>query len=560
MNSQVEEAVEDVGTEKRNQAREQVTQLLERVRIRRVVFVDDEFEGDIDDVVAHCRGIINAGSDDVDIEGVDFAAPDEVWEGDLRAKWAAMDPMERRLLAAASRTSTADDSDQPDAGELASLLPDSVEFQPVPPSEWTDSVAQQIVADAAKTGTLVLFDKDLGGVDGLRLVASLFEADASQNVWAGLLTHTVTKDSEHEQWRKLADEPGIDDERFVVISKQHLGPDPLTFPQSLKVTLMARPAADLRDQVAGAIAAGVDDALQRIKEISPQEFERMVFLTSEQEGVWEPDTLLRMFDICIRASARKRLYDSPRVHKETTTLRRLADIRTKPAPTTVHAQTIARNEIYEDSEHLNRVHLPIELGDVFQLSGTTTTKYFILVEQPCDLMVRSDGKRAPELFEVTLLSIVDGDQSGRRDCFELPAFDEAGTSRWAHLGRVHVVPIEAVDYCVFNDDGVSALEPAKPAPALLWPAWKERHKRLRADAKKTVDAVNAVVDDHRPYAMASLMRTGKAHPIKGDVINADRVAYSLRRVGRVLPPYSRPLLTRYALHKAREDYEPRFVS
>jgi hypothetical protein len=55
-------------------------------------------------------------------------------------------------------------------------------------------------------------------------------------------------------------------------------------------------------------------------------------------------------------------------------------------------EPVRRLEWFEDEADVNGQYLPIELGDLFRIGGKTD-KLFVLVAQPCDLMVRQDGKQ-----------------------------------------------------------------------------------------------------------------------------------------------------------------------
>lgn len=534
------------------EARTAVRALLERAQIKRVVCVDDGFAGTVGDVLVACEVLEEEASKIAHLGGLAFDEPREVWEPEVKERWNALQLSERSicLADARQRMGVGDEDEQLNAGALGALLPEAVAFVPATPEDWDGGLATEVVAQAGELPTLVLFDRDMGQVDGVRLVADLFDKDSTQTLWSGLLTHTVTKEQEHEVWAELCREPGVYPDRFIVLSKQHLGPNPHTFPQSLKVTLMAPPASALRQRVADAINQAVGVALTELMRFSPQEFESVVFASSASEGVWEPDTLLRLYNVCIRNSVRTSLHASPEVARHTQTLRRLAEIPTAPTPTTIRSRDIHRREIYEDREHLNGVHLPVELGDVFTLPNSTE---FVLVEQPCDLMVRGAGRRAPELVYVRLARLVD-DGQGRSDVFELPVYREDGSSAWAHFGRTEIVAIQAVDYCVFGADGRSELDLDAEAPYGLWPAWTERHRRLVKDGRKTVTAVGDKTGADRMALVEARLRAGRTDSVKGEV-DGNTIRYTLRRTNRLLSPYARALLTRYALHTARDAFD-----
>ena len=66
-----------------------------------------------------------------------------------------------------------------------------------------------------------------------------------------------------------------------------------------------------------------------------------------------------------------------------------------------NTMALQRLERYELAEYLNSHYIPIELGDIFQKMGDSAKRY-VLLAQPCDLMVRTDGKRNPFINEGVL--------------------------------------------------------------------------------------------------------------------------------------------------------------
>ena len=95
---------------------------------------------------------------------------------------------------------------------------------------------------------------------------------------------------------------------------------------------------------------------------------------------------------------RSRLHQTPGISETFADARRVSTIPEKvaaalgeggPSP---GALRIQRYETYESDGELNGFHVPIELGDIFE--KVTNRRRYILLMQPCDLMVRGNGKRS----------------------------------------------------------------------------------------------------------------------------------------------------------------------
>jgi hypothetical protein len=570
------EAVAELDIAVRDQkARDQVAKLLIVAEIATVICVDDNFEPELGVILDAIERASPEISDKVSNQlGVTIDGPPAetraIWGPEVELAWNDCAEDQKRRYAAGVM-SVLEEEHQPDVGRLGDLLADSVKFVPITGPEWEEIYKQQVLDK--KTGkTLVLFDRAHGqdAELGIRLAADLHAADADGLVWAGLLTHTVDPADEIEQGSVLAaKDDRIIPERFVVISKKHLDAAPSTFPHGLKVTLMAPAAHRLRAALSCSIIDSAEKAAHMLK-LDPYEFERAVFATAATEGIWEPDMLLRMFNVLIRAQVRKALYDRQTIADDAGLLRRFATVDLEPNKNKsfVAANSIRRLEVYEEPEHVNGRHLPIELGDIFQITTDSGTKAAVLVEQPCDLMVRSQhgaGKRGNDLAHAHLLELRDRPHA-QLHSFELPAYLD-GKPGYAWLTKLIVSPFAALDFCVYDGDGNSRLDTTADPPAGLWPAWEARHPLLVKEAKRLVDAVTAnkvtaltdaaLKADYVKHRCASHYATMK--PISCTV-TGDTVQFNLKRVNRLLQPYNRALLGAYSAFRARADFEPDFAA
>jgi len=110
-----------------------------------------------------------------------------------------------------------------------------------------------------------------------------------------------------------------------------------------------------------------------------------------------------------------------------------------------------RLELYDDHEHLNNHYLQPSSGDIYQ--KTTGDKRYILLAQPCDLMVRNEkepGRRA-STYEATIAEIVDEPPNDLSASANSSYFDPGtGRSAYVHFGRITRSSFACSTFCAFG--------------------------------------------------------------------------------------------------------------
>lgn len=335
------------------------------------------------------------GADDESRPNDDLAAGDDSRPGD--------DP------------ATGDDSrdeEDPAAGDdraassLDALLADleGVEFVPLSLSEWEEQ-QENYLGDGRQAETLVLFDRDFSGEggdedEGLKRIQVLQEKKIG---FLGLVTHTVALGEEYEAWERLSEKHSLKRHKFVVIAKDRLKAEPPNyhgFLAMVRLTALNDQYGRVKNGAWKIFANSIDEAKSRMDRLSVLDFDRMVFASSRDESVWEPDTLLRIFSILVRREALSRLHASDEFVSEVEKARAISDApkrvvnELKKEKVSDEALEVQRCEIYDAGSELNQFRVPIDLGDIFCIGPEN--KLFMLLAQPCDLVVRKDGTRNRE--------------------------------------------------------------------------------------------------------------------------------------------------------------------
>lgn len=356
--------------------------------------------------------------------------------------------------------------------------------------EWDDrkiDLLRESTED--KKTTLFLFDREMGNKDdGIRLISELLANESNKNIICGLLTHTILPDELPEAKDILSEEFSISKEnrdRFMVIPKLHLGDDPVLFAQIMKLLALSHDFSNLKKTAKKIYEDSLKQASDDIENISIYDLDHILFQSTKYEGLWEPDMLFRLFSLYQRLNARRLAYTTPDLETITQKLRIVSQI---PAPKKEQFNSnvwrLQRLELYDQDMFINKNHLPIELGDIFQKAND---KHYILLGQPCDLMVRNDGKRANKITHLTLaeIKLISNDKlaamTKKQQSFieELEYFDENSNRKWyVLLNRTHHVWACILDLCVFDSSGRAVLELNSAVPLELKPSWAKRFKEV----------------------------------------------------------------------------------
>lgn len=359
-------------------------------------------------------------------------------------------------------------------------------------ADW-EANRETLLRESKDQKTLFLFDQDMGNEsDGIRLISGLLAGKENHGIVCGLLTYHVQPEDLPDAKDRLSEEYNIsipNRDRFMVIPKRHLPEDPILFAQIMKLLALSADFSDLKNKAKSIYEFSLQQASEEIDKINIYDLDHIIFHSVKQEGLWEPDMLFRLFSLFQRLKARELAYDTTDLELITQKIRKVSHV---PAPIKNKLKSniwlLQRQELYDQQEFVNKNHLPLEIGDIFRrTSARPDDPYFILLAQPCDLMVRSDGKRAFNCDHLTLakIELIPDEKLVAKKIKqlsfveELEYFDENPDRKWyVLLNRTYHVWACILDLCVFNSLGNAVFTLNSTAPSELKPSWAERHKAV----------------------------------------------------------------------------------
>lgn len=569
-----------------------VREMIEAAGIKRTVCVDDSYAVTVESLIVMLSALTEEERATL-FPDADGLGPRGVWEQRVEEMWEQMTDGERATLV--DGAAALDQELEPVLTGFAEIITETcpeIEFFHFSLGDWKER-KQEIIDKTPEVPTLILFDQDFrneGGaeIEGQKLVADLERRikdhhEVKLGTFYGILTNTVSVDREHVRRTEIVTDEGLDAGRFVLISKQSMRNGAGLLPERLRPVLLSPLFAHLMEEVGSAVAVAQGEARKRALAIPPEDLEQMVLRSSNHEGVWPPDTLLRILEAMQRETVRKSLREEEDLLRVTERVEAVAKVllpepapggeegeeneqstegepvEDKPSERVPVAAKISNEEIYESAEHLNGLHLPIDLGDLF--TSTETGNVYVLIAQPCNLMVRKGGTRAFEPSHMLLAKVGEGSAEDETQfkLFELPFFDaNTGESHFVQLNGPKVVRDLILDSCVLNADGGARLDLTSDLPTALLPYWQERGVKLHNQAKELLKGVSAVP---KKVKLKDEVRYRLGGSFKGDPFSLidfspdERVmAWGCKRVGRVRDPYARALLSRFSQYFARDAY------
>ncbi|NLF61908.1 MAG: hypothetical protein GX574_12220 [Lentisphaerae bacterium] len=587
--------------QKYDEPRKAVKSLLDTLQVKRVVYVDDRIQDTVplEDVIAAAIGLDEA-SLRVTFPGLGDSIPDDqdMRTAKIRDVWKDMSPEERAssgqaVVIAAREQGDDETGDMTDASNLRLLIPGDRQLVNLSPSHWETQKEQLLKESSREELTLFLFDQDFSGADGdvdggIKIIASLLDRDDTEDLICGLLTHKVTPDDQPKQWQDLSEKHGIEKDRFIVIPKQHLSQDPMLFALALKFVALSPDFTKLKNEVKEIISEAASAAAKRVEKVNIYDLDHIVFRGSFEEGLWEPDMLFRLHALFLRTESLKLAHEGGVLEELAAKLRSVSGIPTDrdPVPPPVSAWSLQREELYEFGDIINKNHLPLELGDIFEKVSDDSSKnentgvvdcskkYYILLAQPCDLMVRSKGKREPDLIRVPLAEVVQREKCPHYS-EEIPCFDDhPRKNKWfVRMKMVHFVQISILDLCVLNDDGVGRLVIGADGPKGLRPAWQKRCLKLKEHWSNKLSPLGKLSfekkDSQDVRQVKEKLRESFLKAILSDVLfkgkiestgNGQVLTYGCKRIARLSRVRAMGLLMSYTSTCGRPAYERDFVA
>ncbi|MBB6413711.1 hypothetical protein [Mesorhizobium sangaii] len=568
---------------------ERLLALFQELQIRKIVVVDDELQKPLD--AALITRILDNVPDAVHAVSPYFPNVDlsEANTNRFEQVTALLEPLEgnaRDALSAALSVISPEAADINIPQAVSDLAPADFPIDYLTPAQWAERREALLTACTVNARTLFLFDQDLdsdaalGSTKGTQIIAALADQDRAafgMRWFCGILSHTLDRGTEVSTWRELAAKEELSLELFMPISKQNLR-DGDAFYGAVYRTVINIYTEKMKSIATGAFDRALEGALVEFKNLDPIDFEHMIVKSSGEEGVSELETLLRLYSIVQKDRVKNEILQRQSLSSFLTaarTVQKVVDVaRALPEEASKRLAKLRFGELYETGELINSFRDPLRNGDLFEVGGSRSLKLWVLIGQPCDLMVRKKGDRAyEENFKVAVLAPVKKGLLGEPPAikpglgFMLERFDHGGLqSAFVSFADATPVDLKVLDLAVLRPDGkceINALA-SEAFEGFASIAWDERAKRLKKGYKSVatkIEATRTANGDDRatelagyllpPVAPATAFRNFGSYE-KGSFV------YKVRRCGRVREPFATSLLAAFSRYMSRDAHEHDF--
>lgn len=586
--------VEDKATRLNNkvngQAKNAILQFLTELGVNRIIYVDDRcsIQELKEAFIAKLKEKYSEKPQEIDF--VDWNDPQQKFEKLIADLWEdSADEIKRDLfLKILNFEDNSDDIENSTAPlNLKNQLKDKIDLYS--PSEWEEGKSKVIAELNPETKILFLFDIEFehaplaSGRNGIDLAKELLNNQVIKDfVYCGIFSHIFSVDEEFAKRNEFQSTHHFDIRRFYTISKKRFQGDSYLpgLAEGIRNTLLINEVESLKDESSKILQESFKDSLIEVKEMTPDSFNHIIQKSSRKEGIWEMATLIRVNNIITKEKALKTLLSKSKrvvINESLAKIRKVEKVKTgsKTPFDKTQIQEIRKKELFLENTILNQLHFPISNGDIF----TIRDKEFILLGQPCNLTVRSNGKRDREYdigFFVELESISNEIFQGysKGQLATLGLIETADTSsvtcKIARFSTFKTVSLLPLDLTVYNTDGIATinLNKSKHDSMTIQESWKLRYKNLHKKFSDYRDNIKAFkkLKSASKGSLRNLVYYGelfKDYNINNDtVLNnyGNKIVLDIKRTSNYKEPYSSDLLQQFMQYLSRNAFDRDFLN
>lgn len=490
--------------ELRDKAIKTTINLLNAENIAHIIYIDDKFdiEGQKEVFKARLNELKNTGNHITSdtFNGIDWTAPQPKFESSILNLWEKTENKSALLFDVCTHTEDEDNSNIIPALEIKKCYGERIKL--MTPDDWIKDKYKVIQELEENKKALCLFDFEFQsgneltkGRNGVQLAKSLIdEEDYMEKIVCGIFSHKFTEEQEDEFREKYSEDYNIGLEKFYTISKRRFAFDPQIsgFAEGIKNLLLLPYVEQLKTESLTVLTESNRKAGDRIKKMTPKTFNQIVQKSSLKEGVWEISTLFRLYGLLSKEENYNMIAEPTVRQNFNESIKKIREIDLKDTGynSTVRNQQLIdlrNSELYLSGNIINKLHLPLTNGDIFNIKG----KEYILLIQPCNLALRTNGKRDYDYDTGMLIPLkyIPKDKLGITS-EEIKIAENSDQYYVAYFPGHKIISLDFLDLSIFNSEGKASINFKIPhlTNELIHFPWLKRYeyiyKSLSAFEKK----------------------------------------------------------------------------
>ena len=374
-----------------------IRELIEKRNIKRIVYVDNEFEIDIykESIKLYLRENIS----DTSIEwpfpieaGIEYAmeACNQWLDDNSNNDCISQFIKERKIKRGTHEIEKI----------LNDILPPEI-LHCITPSEFKEQYIDKPIYTPTETEQMVvLMDKYLDEDDansGMRLLSPFKN---KEYVACGLFSNKFQIHDEINNWNDCDNAKNI-----YPLSKHRVAEDGKDFLLGLRNVVWLRQISDIKGQILDLYNNAFENTRKDLDSLDPASFDWAIIKSSAHEGCWEFDMMKRIMQLLLNRHVEKLMTegkDFHRIQELTQILKKISDFpQCEDTPNSELLKDYYKSEVYADISYVKNTYSQIANGDIFEIEGKGE---YMLCCQPCNLELRKDASRKSSEF-VYLLPI-----------------------------------------------------------------------------------------------------------------------------------------------------------
>lgn len=438
---------------------------------------------------------------------------------------------------------------------LSTLQNTLSKFNPImlTPQQWL-ARKSELLGAAEDEPTLFLIDEELGGGRQGGSYISDLPFDTLHHCHFCLFTAETEIDEEFDYWQQKCVEHGFGPGEVGIIAKAHLSTeDQVGFVRMLKLSLTARDVEKIRQSIISSTRIAIDTAIERFESLDLPSLTAIVFESSDVEGIWELETIVRIVKVLIEDSLDNQIYNEIEIAEAIDNIGASAAVSTRADNRLSKASfEIQRAERYITGDYFSSQRMPLSNGDIFEIDdGADASSLWMLVAQPCELAIRSTGERNGAPTHQIVLPIQLLEEATRDDHMTLKHFSPPSLEKaFVRLTKPAYVPTEILDLAAFSAGGEAVWARGTEVEAMRVVGWEKRATKVAEQFEGAFHDLDHLDDISRNHII-NLRLPAAQHPAVHPLVNEDTIRYPIKRVGRLRERPAEAVLQAFGLALSR---------